>query len=310
MAHAAGREFGSPAELLAYRRTWQAQAGALLADGGMWRACEAADAATAAGLRCLLGVLAGDEGSLAGATASWLELLVAQLLHIYPSAKPQAELRQLAQRCFEAGGGAAASEFLQVAAALLEACAELDAQSAMHVCSAFCSDWFMAHAPDLMAAHPAGGSRACLPLSCLSKRWAGYWLPLLGTRWWQPRCSAERCCVHVFAWSANPCLPTWRIAGAGVLGQELRHAGGSQVEFYALEYAAALMPHAPTWPLAAAYLAWCPAHGQAALEALLARLPLDAGDSGVAGQAGEVAGLDGALHCTAGPAGCSCRVLC
>ena len=42
----------------------------------------------------VLGVLAGDEGSLAGATASWLELLVAQLLHIYPSAKPQAELRQ------------------------------------------------------------------------------------------------------------------------------------------------------------------------------------------------------------------------
>ena len=47
-----------------------------------------------------------------------------------------------------------------------------------------------------------------------------------------------------------------------MLARELPHLGGSQVEFYSLEYAAALMPHAPTWPLAAAYLAWCPAHGQ------------------------------------------------
>jgi nuclear pore complex protein Nup85 len=89
-----------------------------------------------------------------------------------------------------------------------------------------------------------------------------------------------------------------------VLARELRHAGGSQVEFYALEYAAALMPHAPTWPLAAAYLAWCPAHGQAALEALLRRLPLDAGDSGVAGKAAEVASLHGLVRLAAGAARC------
>lgn len=81
--------------------------------------------------------------------------------------------------------------------------------------------------------------------------------------------------------------------GAGVLGQELRHAGGSQVEFYTLEYAASLMPHAPTWPLAAAYLAWCPAHGQAALEALLRRLPLDAGDAWTARKAAELAAFQG-----------------
>ena len=152
----AGREFGGAAELLAYRRTWQAQAGALLGDARLWAGCEAGDKATAGGLRALLGVLAGDDGALAGATASWLELLVAQLLHVYPAANRQAELRQLAQRCFEAGGGGGAPEFLQAAAALLEACADLDAQAAQRVCSALCSDWFMAHAPPLMAAHAAG----------------------------------------------------------------------------------------------------------------------------------------------------------
>lgn len=156
VVHAAGREFGSASELLAYRRSWQAQAGALLGDVALWRGCEAGDKATAAGLRELLGVLAGDEGALTAAAASWLELLVAQLLHIYPGAGRQAELRQLLQRCFDAGGGAAAPEFLQVAAAALEACSELDAQAAMRVCSAFCSDWFMAHAPPLMAAHSSG----------------------------------------------------------------------------------------------------------------------------------------------------------
>lgn len=91
-----------------------------------------------------------------------------------------------------------------------------------------------------------------------------------------------------------PALPP----GAGVLGQELRHLGGSQVEFYTLEYAAALMPHAPTWPLAAAYLAWCPAHGQAALEALLRRLPLEAGDAWPARKAADLAAYHG-LHRTA-----------
>lgn len=90
-----------------------------------------------------------------------------------------------------------------------------------------------------------------------------------------------------------PCPPLSTAAGAGVLNQELRHAGGSQVEFYTLDYAAALAPHSPTWPLGAAYLAWCPAHGQAALEALLRRLPLDAADAWPARKAAELAAFQG-----------------
>lgn len=236
VSYSAGRELATPSELLAYRRTWQAQAAALLSDAQLWRGCEAGDKATAEGLRQLLRVLGGDDAALASATRSWLELLVAQLLHVYPSAQQPAELAQLAQRAYDSGGGAGAPEFLQAASALLEAAVELDAQAAMRVCSALCSEWFMAHAPLLLWAHPSG---------------------------------------------------------AGVLNQELRHAGGSQVEFYTLDYAAALAPHSPTWPLAAAYLAWCPAHGQAALEDLLRRLPLDAADAWPARKAVELAAFQG-----------------
>lgn len=156
IAYSAGRELGTPSELLAYRRTWQAQAAALLSDAQLWRGCEAGDKATADGLRQLLRVLGGDDAALASATRSWLELLVAQLLHVYPSAQQPAELAQLAQRAYDAGSGAGAPEFLQAASALLEAAVELDAQAAMRVCSALCSEWFMAHAPLLLTAHASG----------------------------------------------------------------------------------------------------------------------------------------------------------
>ncbi len=156
VAYSAGRELATPSELLAYRRTWQAQAAALLSDAQLWRGCEAGDKATAEGLRQLLRVLGGDDAALASATQSWLELLVAQLLHVYPSAQQPAELAQLAQRAYDAGGGAGAPEFLQAASALLEAAVELDAQAAMRVCSAICSEWFMAHVPLLLLAHPSG----------------------------------------------------------------------------------------------------------------------------------------------------------
>lgn len=72
-------------------------------------------------------------------------------------------------RCaFDAGAGACPPPpppAKQVLAAALEACCDLDAQAAMRVCSAFCSDWFMAHAPPLLAAHPAGGAPGW-PASC------------------------------------------------------------------------------------------------------------------------------------------------
>lgn len=35
-------------------------------------------------------MLAGVEGALVGSTTGWPELLVAQLLHVYPGLRPQA----------------------------------------------------------------------------------------------------------------------------------------------------------------------------------------------------------------------------
>lgn len=238
-----GREFATPAELLAFHRTWQAQIRAVLGDAELWAACQEAGPETAEGLRSVLEVAAGQEAALVAAAESWPELLVGQLLHAHPGARPQAELRQLLRSCYAAAAGGPASAFLDAAAAVLEGCCEAEPQSVMRACSSFCSDWFLAHAPALMAPHPAG---------------------------------------------------------APVLGAELAHLGGSQVEFYSLEYAAALMPHAPTWQLAAAYLAWCPAHGRAALEALLRRLPLDAGDPGRALRGAAVAERQGLVAAAEG----------
>lgn len=88
-----------------------------------------------------------------------------------------------------------------------------------------------------------------------------------------------------------------------MLGRQLAFHGGDQVEFYTLEAAAALMPHPTTWPLAAAYLAWCPTHGQAALQAMLRRLPLQAGDPWVARKAIEIAEHHGLPRLVEGAAG-------
>lgn len=75
-------------------------------------------------------------------------------------------MRQLAERCVSACGlrqeGGGAAEFDLALSTVLGACCEADAQRAVQACSLFCSDWFMAHVPALLAAHPAGdtGQRA------------------------------------------------------------------------------------------------------------------------------------------------------
>ncbi len=48
----------------------------------------------------------------------------------------------------------------------------------------------------------------------------------------------------------------------------------AQAEFYTLEYASALMTTPQTWEVAVEYLAWCPVHGQPALQRFLEQLPV------------------------------------
>ncbi|KAF6253026.1 Nup85 nucleoporin-domain-containing protein [Scenedesmus sp. NREL 46B-D3] len=61
-----------------------------------------------------------------------------------------------------------------------------------------------------------------------------------------------------------------------VISRPLSHFGGDQSEMYTLHYVETLAAHASTWQLAAEYLAWCPVHGSAVLEALLekSRFPM------------------------------------
>ena len=70
-----------------------------------------------------------------------------------------------------------------------------------------------------------------------------------------------------------------------LLTAPLPHRGGSQAEFYLLDYAATLMPLASGWQVACEYLRWCPAHGAAATAALLAALPVTAPDQRLLGGA-------------------------
>jgi nuclear pore complex protein Nup85 len=59
-----------------------------------------------------------------------------------------------------------------------------------------------------------------------------------------------------------------------VILRPLSHAGGDQSEGFMLHYVETLAAHAATWQLAAEYLAWCPTHGGALLEALLEKSPV------------------------------------
>lgn len=76
-------------------------------------------------------------------------------------------------------------------------------------------------------------------------------------------------------------------AGAAHMSRMLPHLGATQVEFYKLEFASALAPHASTWRLATEYLAWCESYGQQAFRALMHRLPFTGADTALALRAVE-----------------------
>lgn len=74
-----------------------------------------------------------------------------------------------------------------------------------------------------------------------------------------------------------PALLVCHPAGATSMQAHLPHLGTTQEEFYTLEYAAALAPHASTSTLAASYLAWCPVYGRGAFTELIRRFSLSPG---------------------------------
>lgn len=81
-------------------------------------------------------LLLGDEAALQAATASWLELLVATLVHVHPMAKPQSELRALLGRCQARAARDATPDvevYLQPLSTLLPLAGDADVQ----VCSSY-----------------------------------------------------------------------------------------------------------------------------------------------------------------------------
>lgn len=223
------REFDSLEECLTYRTSWQQQCNTVLEDTQLWQQCESNAPETAENVKSIIEILSGNEVEVTVPTKTWAELLVAKLLHIHPGLQTLAELRQLLHDCIEER--ALSREIDHVLAAVLDACCEGDAQTALRACSVLASDWLMAHIPTILASHPSSAS---------------------------------------------------------LLSRELAHLGTHQVEFYTLEFAAALAPHATTWALAASYLSWCEVYGQAAFHALIERLPFDAANPGLAFKASEL----------------------
>lgn len=101
--------------------------------------------------------------------------------------------------------------------------------------------------------------------------------------------------------------------GRSALQTTLEHEGGDLTEKLTLAYAHSLMPYPSIWHVAAAYLAWCPFHGAAAMEQLLSHMRLDQGDVRLANQLVQQCQLYGlpqvgvgicrhmgTLHCQAG----------
>ena len=83
----------------ACRQQWLAACHGALGDAPFWEALGEASASTARGLRGMLEVLVGSHEALQGATVGWLELLVSELLHAYPTLHPASHLVPLLERC-------------------------------------------------------------------------------------------------------------------------------------------------------------------------------------------------------------------
>ena len=93
--------------LLAMRRhAWQGQVRQLLQDATVWSKAAAANRQTAEGVRELLNVLLGADGSLVSASDTWMEHLLAMCLHVYPGMRPQADLELLLHKSLASKDGA------------------------------------------------------------------------------------------------------------------------------------------------------------------------------------------------------------
>jgi len=154
------RQFDDVEELMAARKSWLAQVEALKGDAELWTACGArAPETMRACLTCLDVLLGdwgrgGDDGTVKGTVANCCELLIAKMTHVHPDARGLSELRQLLGSCVEALPPE--NEFQEAVAMVIEQCCQTDHQAVIRACSFVVSDWFLAHVPIVLKAHPCG----------------------------------------------------------------------------------------------------------------------------------------------------------
>lgn len=159
---------------------------------------------------------------------------------------------------------------------VLDACCDMDPQTALQACSEMCSDWFLAHIPDVLAASSAG-------------QFINNYTQAVSNK-------GARLCRLLIAKQTALLYYT----GSSMRSAELPHHGGTQSEFYILDYAMAVAPHTNTHNLAASYLAWCPVHGQSAFERVVKRLPLSEADYQLQLDAGRLCEDFGLAHVKTG----------
>jgi hypothetical protein len=279
-----GRAMDDPALFRRERAEWQAEAAALLRResaalsalgrgglaGGMGVVgVGAADPDAERGLRLLLSVCSGDESALRRAAGrNWLEFLVALLVWRYPDLRPRLHLRQLvahAQAAVARGGGKTAAN---------------DANDDEDEDSGGPADpGYLCFLDDLIASAAELEAQAVVAV-CTNSPYCGLWFV-----------------AHCYDLLRGSDAQAWR-----ALSRPLPQLGCDQAEAYLLHYVDTLAGQASTWQLAAEYLAWCPAHGADALEALLERLPFPLQLSGP-GARGAGAGGGGSAAAASGGQG-------
>jgi len=148
-----GGEDGAPSvpTYTSFRNEWLRQVKTVLAEGGLFNKCWGP---TADGIRNVLLVLSGDERTINASVGNWLELMLAQLQHRYPTLKIQGEHESLAQASKRTKGGLV-TEALD---ALLTSVIAGDSQGVVSVCSRHLDPWFMAYSTTMLSR--AGGAQA------------------------------------------------------------------------------------------------------------------------------------------------------
>ena len=138
-------------QFTSFRNAWLMQVKSVLAEGGLFNSCWGP---TADGVRAVLLVLSGDERVITARTGNWIELMLAQLQHRYPTLKIHGEHESLAQAS-KRTKGTLMSDALD---SLLLAVMAGDAQGVVSVCSRHLDAWFMAYSTAMLSR--SGGAQA------------------------------------------------------------------------------------------------------------------------------------------------------